>query len=125
MDDLIRRWHDALNDGDVDTLLALSDPDVAVAGPRGVARGHDVLADWARRAGIRLEPVALHAAPAGDVVVVAQRASWPGQGAAEPVDAASVFTVAGGRVASVARYGELAEAVAAAGIGPPRVGAAE
>ena len=43
-------WHDALNNGDVDRLVALSHPDVEVGGPRGSAHGAQTCATgWIAR----------------------------------------------------------------------------
>lgn len=47
-------WHDALNAGDVERLVALSHEDVEMGGPRGPARGQIVLREWVARSGIRL-----------------------------------------------------------------------
>ena len=51
-------WHDAVNAGDVDAAVALCADDVAVQGPRGTGRGHDLMRAWLQRSGIRLEPQA-------------------------------------------------------------------
>ena len=67
-------WHDALNAGDVERLLALSHPDVEVGGPRGSAWGVQILREWVDRADIRLEPGRTFG-EAG-TVVVEQGAEW-------------------------------------------------
>src|SRR3712207_7719526 len=59
----VRAWHEAVNRGDVDALLALSDDEIEIGGPRGSARGSAVLRDWLERAGIRLEPCRWFASP--------------------------------------------------------------
>jgi len=102
----VRAWHEALNAGELDGLLSLSAPDVEVGGPRGSGRGRDLLRDWVRRAGIRLEPISLHTR--GEAVLVEQHASWPGDAGPQPV--ASVFRVRDGRVTSVIRYPDVAAA---------------
>ena len=115
--DVVLAWHDALNAGDVARLAALSADDVEVGGPRGAGRGVDLLSDWVARAGIQL--VASQLMDAGSTVVVEQRARWRGPDGAltEPQVVASVFHVsAEGRVSSVLRYRDLAEALAAAGL---------
>src|SRR5438034_2406637 len=98
----VRAWHDALNAGDVERLMALSSDEVEVGGPRGTGRGATALREWFGRAGIRMEPAqTFHRA---DIVVVEQRANWqpPGQETAtSPQTVASVFVVKDGRVASV------------------------
>jgi ketosteroid isomerase-like protein len=116
---LVRAWHEALNRGDIEALTALCHDDVEVGGPRGSARGRDVLRDWAARAGIRLEPRRWFA---GDgAIVVEQTATWSdaetGQATA-PVVAATLFEVVAGRVRRVVRYDGLDTALAAAGLTP-------
>jgi ketosteroid isomerase-like protein len=36
-------WHEALNAGDADRVASLSHPEVEIGGPRGPARGRQVL----------------------------------------------------------------------------------
>lgn len=103
-------WHAALNAADVDGLVALSDPEVEVAGPRGVGRGSDLLHEWIERAAIRLEPGRLFSR--GDTVVAEQTAAWAA--ARDRQTVASVFLVRSGRVARVARFPDLADALRAA-----------
>ena len=111
-------WHAALNAGESDRLVALSTEDVEVGGPRGAGRGAQLLRDWVARAQIQLEPVGWHA---GDgVVVVEQSTRWqtPEGKLTEPQLAASVFRVSDGKVASVLRFGDMAEALEFAGMRP-------
>ena len=49
-------WHEALNSGDVERLIALSHPEVEVGGPRGSAQGAQILREWVDRANIRWYP---------------------------------------------------------------------
>ncbi|MDG3011524.1 nuclear transport factor 2 family protein [Rhodococcus sp. D2-41] len=49
-------WHDALNDGDLDTLLQLSSDDVEIGAPQGAAQGLAALRDWADDAETTLTP---------------------------------------------------------------------
>jgi ketosteroid isomerase-like protein len=58
---------------------------------------------------VRIEP--LRVIVQGDAVVVEQAARW--QAATEPMRVASAFRVRDGRVASVVRYADLAEAESA------------
>ena len=39
--EVVRIWHDALNEGNVERLLDHVDPEVEISGPRGSARGAD------------------------------------------------------------------------------------
>jgi hypothetical protein len=112
----VRAWHEAVNRGDDDALVALSDDDIVVGGPRGSARGSTVLRDWLARAGIQLEPRRWFASPAE--LVVEQVATWRGPDGAttEPQIIASSFTVEDGRVRKTVRYDSLTAALAATGL---------
>ena len=114
--EVVRAWHDAVNRGDADALVALSDDDIEVDGPRGSARGRAILRDWLERAGIELEPRRWFASPAE--LVVEQVAIWRGPDGAvtDPQIIASSFTVEAGRVMRTVRYGSLEEALAATGL---------
>ncbi len=114
---LVQMWQDAVNSRDVARLVELSDPDIEVVGPRGSARGHQILRDWLGRAGLRLGTLRVFAS--GDVVVVAQQAVWRSVETGEVVGEgaiASCFRVAGGRAARFARHDSLEAALAEAGL---------
>ena len=104
-------WHEALNSGDVDRLLALSDANVEVGGPRGSGRGAQLLREWFGRAGIQLTPVRVVAR--AQSVIVEQDARWSVDEQSHRV--ASAFRVSDGRIASVIRYPDLETALRAAG----------
>jgi len=107
-------WHDALNDGDVERLVALSHPDVEVGGPRGSAHGAQILREWVDRADIRLEPGrTFHEA---GTVVVEQGAQWQSADPDNVQTLASVFMLIDGLVTSVVRYPDLASALRAANL---------
>ena len=110
----VRAWHQALNGGDAEGLLALSADDVEVGGPRGGGRGASLLREWFARADVRLAPRRIYAR--GSSVVVEQEATWTAAAEA-PQTVASVFTTRDERVASVVRYPDLAAALAAAQLG--------
>jgi ketosteroid isomerase-like protein len=103
----VRAWHQALNAGELDRLLALSATDVEVGGPRGNEHGRDLLRDWFGRAEIRLEPISLQTQ--GAAVVVEQDARWLDD--TEPQRVASVFRVRDGLVTSVIRYPDVTTAL--------------
>jgi hypothetical protein len=111
--EVVRAWHEAVNRSDVDALVALSDDDIEIGGPRGSARGSAVLRDWLGRAGIRLEPRRWFASPSE--LVVEQEAVWRGPDGAitDPQVIASSFTVQNGLVMRAIRYGSLEEGLAA------------
>jgi hypothetical protein len=115
--ELLQRWHRAVNRGDADEAASLSSADVEVGGPRGAARGREVLHEWVRHAGINLEPVNFFARD--ETVVVAQAARWkdPDSGELGPAQtAASVFVVHRDCVSSVRRYEDLDAALSASGL---------
>ncbi len=113
---VVRAWLDAVNRGDAEALVALSDDDIEVGGPRGSTRGHAILRDWLERAGIQLEPRRWFASPAE--LVVEQVATWQGPDGAvtDPQIIASSFTVEDGRVTRTVRYASLEEALGATGL---------
>jgi SnoaL-like protein len=115
----VASWHHALNDGDVGGVLRLTGADVEVRGPRGAARGHDVLAAWASGAGVSLEPARWFCGTGGEVVV-AQIATWPAVdgGHTAPVAVATSFAIRDGLIVRIARHDELATALADSGLGP-------
>lgn len=106
--DVLTRWHAAVNAGDVDAAVACCADDVAIAGPRGVGHGGDLVRAWLLRSGIRLEPQ--HELVEGDGrFVVHEVARWttaaaPDGAPLEPTPTWCVFTVEAGRVASIARF---------------------
>jgi ketosteroid isomerase-like protein len=107
-------WHEALNDGDVERLVALSHPDIEVGGPRGRAHGAQILREWVDRANIRLEPGRTFGE--ADTVVVEQGAEWQFAEQDGVQTVASVFVVGDGLVTSVVRYPDLASALRAANL---------
>ncbi len=114
---IVQAWHQALNLGDVDRLVALSSEDVEVGGPRGSGRGAHLLREWFSRAGLRLEPRQVF--HRGHSVVVEQNAEWrsPDSDAITGRQVlASAFRVQDERVAMVIRYPDLESALAASGL---------
>lgn len=45
-EDAAKKWINALNIGNVDALVDASEPDIAIIGPRGTAKGVDTLRQW-------------------------------------------------------------------------------
>jgi ketosteroid isomerase-like protein len=114
---IVHEWLAAVNAGDVEGALALTAPDVAIIGPRGAARGHQVLRAWMGHAGATFQTRETFAA--GDAVVVAQHGVWRDGETGEIRGEAGVatrFRVADGRVAEMERYDELPVALQAAGL---------
>ncbi len=100
-------WHDAFNEQDFDTLVALSSDDIEVGDAKGAAQGHAALLDWARSAGTKAEPGRMYVHD-GVVVVEQQITSTAGS-----TTAAAAFRVVRDHVTSVFRHDDLAAALAA------------
>ena len=101
-------WHDALNERDFDTLLALSSDDIEVGDANGAAQGHTALLEWAQSVGISAEPGRMYV---HDGVVVVEQEITSADGTTNT--AASAFRVVRDHVTSVFRHPDLATALAA------------
>lgn len=113
----VNDWLAAVNAGDVEGALALTAPDVLIVGPRGAARGHEVLRAWMGHAGATFQTREIFAA--GNAVVVAQHGVWrDGETGVirGEADVATRFRVADGRVAEMERYDALSNALQAAAL---------
>jgi hypothetical protein len=112
----LQRWHEAVAAGEIEAALAVTAPDVAVAGPRGTAAGHEVLRAWLEGSGAAFTPRRWFCG-AGDDVVVEQEATWPdGAGRTAPVVLATHFRCAARGIERIERHDALAGALAAAGL---------
>jgi hypothetical protein len=108
-------WQGAATTSNVQSVLALSDPNIEVGGPRGSAHGHQAVRDWMGRTGITLEPRRVFARDA--IVVIEQEATWNLAGASASTKViGTVFRVPNGVVTSVVRYDSPDDALAAAGL---------
>ncbi len=114
---IVQAWQDAANSQNTERLLELSHPNIELIGPRGSARGHQVLRDWLSRAGLKLETLRMFARD--NIVVVAQHGVWRAVETGEvsgEADVASRFRVDGQQIVQVARYDSLDVALAEAGL---------
>lgn len=102
-------WHDALNDSDIDTLLALSSDDIDVGDATGAGQGLSVLREWAAETGLTL--IAGRMFEHAGVVVVEEEASWAAH--PEKTTVATAFRVVHDQVTSVFRHDDLESAFAA------------
>ena len=103
-------WHDALNAGDVETLVALSSDDIDVADAHGATQGHSALRRWAETSGVTAQPGRMYVHDG--VVVVEQRVGKASDTGGERT-MASAFRVVHDKVTSVFRHDDLASALAA------------
>ncbi|WP_420125182.1 nuclear transport factor 2 family protein [Longimicrobium sp.] len=114
---IVHDWLAAVNAGDVQGVLARTAPDVVIVGPRGTARGHEVLRAWLGHAGATFQTRETFGA--GDAVVVAQHGVWRDVPTGEvrgEADVATRFRIDGERVAEMERYDDLHAALHAAGL---------
>ena len=100
-------WHDALNAGDIETLVALSSDDIEIGDARGAVQGHAALRKWASSSGFTAEPGRIYV---HDGVVVVEQQVTSSESAST---VASAFRVVHDKVTSVFRHDDLASALAA------------
>ncbi len=115
--DVVRAWQEAANNKDRDRLVALSDPNIEIVGPRGSSYGGQVLREWLERAGLTLTTLRVFAR--GAVVVVEQRGVWRSLETNEITGdriVASSFRVENGRVTRYERFDDLDSALREAGL---------
>ena len=115
---VVQEWLSAVNRGDSRRVQELSAEDVEVVGPRGSARGRQVLAEWLARAGFSAVALRWFCGPDG-TVVVEQAARWSDVDSDTELGRARVasqFTVTAGIVAYYQRHESLDLALTAAGL---------
>lgn len=71
---VVKKWHNALNNAQVDAMVALVHPQVEIGGPRGTTRGAQVVREWFGRANVRLLPQRWF--QQGNQVVVEELGEW-------------------------------------------------
>jgi hypothetical protein len=114
---VVQAWQDAANQQDVERLLALSDANIEIVGPRGSGFGHQLIRDWLARAGLTLATQRIFARD--NIVVMAQHGVWRAAetGAISGEAAlATRFRVHDGRIVQFARYDQLETALTEAGL---------
>jgi hypothetical protein len=110
--EVITAWQTAANEQNAERLLELSEPEIQIVGPRGIATGHEILREWLKRAGLTLETRQLYARE--NNLVADQHGIWRDSATGEIVgeaDVATHFRVNDGRVTYLARYDSLEEAL--------------
>lgn len=107
---VVQQFHDHLNAGRTDDVLALLTEDVAIGGPRGDARGKRVVHDWIARARITMEP--RRWIVQDDHVIVEQQATWQSDDGLSTQPVATLFTFTGDLISGIFRYRDQAEALA-------------
>lgn len=92
-------------------MVALSDPDIEIVGPRGSGFGLDLLRQWLQHARVHLH--LRRTFSNGDTVVVQQQAIWHAPETGEEIgraEVASIFRVRDGRVSYYQRCDEVTTA---------------
>ncbi|MCV6977130.1 nuclear transport factor 2 family protein [Mycobacterium bourgelatii] len=103
-------WHDALNAGDIDTLVALSSDDIEIGDAHGAAQGHAALRKWAESLTTTAELGRMYVY---DGIVVAEQKIADRDAPDRVITAASAFRVVRDHVTSVFRHEDLESALAA------------
>src|SRR5829696_3210837 len=115
--EIIQEWHRALNQGEIDAMVALVDADVIVVGPRGTTKGAPVVREWFGRANVRLIPLAYFARD--QVVVVEEEGQWMDAETGAVTSSQRVatrFVVENGLITTISRHDQLESALAEAGL---------
>jgi hypothetical protein len=114
---VVEAWLRAANAADIEAVLEHSAPDIEIHGPRGAARGRDVLSAWLARANATFETRCTFAR--GEHVVVEQHGTWrtPEGRVQGEADVATRFRVIAGLVTELERFDTTAQALARAGLG--------
>ena len=115
--EIVGKWHDALNQGDLDTLMALVAEDVDVSGPHGTTHGAAIVREWFGRANVRLIPLAYYTRE--QRIVVEEEGEW-----IDPISGvvtgsqrvATYFVVAQGMITHILRHDQLEVALAEANL---------
>ena len=101
-------WHHALDEDDIDTLIALSSDDIEVGDANGAAQGHAALREWAATGGDTVTPGRMFV---HDGVVVVEETIMAADGTTRT--GAAAFRVVHDHVTSAFRHDTLAAALAA------------
>jgi hypothetical protein len=114
---VVEHWLSAVNRVDEAALLALTDDDVEIVGPRGSGHGKALLLQWLARAGFHAEAERWFCGDDG-TVVVEQLAHWSGAPGSAPTQrrVSSSFAVRARRVARFQRFDELQTALRTSGL---------
>lgn len=113
--EIVQAWHHALNQGNVEAMMALVHADVVVGGPRGSTQGSSVVREWFGRANVRLLPLAFYSRD--QMVVVEEEGEWIDPTSGEVTGrqrVATHFVVVDGLITSIVRHDQLDHALSEA-----------
>lgn len=102
-----KEWINALNSGDIDVLLRVSGQDIAIAGPKGVAKGEEALRMWYMNTHLTFDLRELLAC--GNQVIALGTAHWHDGRGAEVGKVTTVFLMEisdAGHVVALSRHDE-------------------
>lgn len=103
---IAERWTTGVNERNIKDVLEVSDPHIELVGPRGVAEGHNILQQWIKESGIKMETQDYYAK--GNEVVCVQRATWENQNG--HVTIYTFMEIRDGKVHRLGRYDTLDDA---------------
>lgn len=110
------QWQNAANAADINALLAVSDPNIEIVGPRGSVTGSQILKDWVARANLTLTTRRTFVQE--DRVVLQQHGVWRNEDGTlkSEAEVATFFRIRDAQVAYLARFDTVDEALRAAGL---------
>lgn len=110
-------FHDHFNAGRVDDVLAMATEDISVGGARGRGEGTALLDEWVRRKTTTLTPQRWFGRD--DLVVIEELVEWRTRGDGTVTDNTRwgiAFTVRDDKIARIARFADIGEAVTSSGL---------
>lgn len=110
-------FHDHFNEGRVDEVLAMATDDISVGGARGRGEGRSLLNEWVGRKTTTLTPQRWFGRD--NVIVIEELVEWRTRGDDTVTDSTlwgMAFTVEDGKIARIARYADIGEAVTSSGL---------
>lgn len=114
---IVQAFHERFNAGKREDVLAMATDDIAIGGARGTGAGKALLAEWVSRATTTMTP--LRWFQKEGVVVVEEQVAWRSRQTGKVIDSTVwgiAFTVRDGKIAGMARYADIGEAVYKAGL---------
>jgi hypothetical protein len=119
--DIVKNWINILNSGNVDLLINVSEPDLAISGPRGTIIGAEVLREWYAQTHLtfNIEELLVN----GSQVISLGRVHWRNGEGLEVDNSYTAFLMDvshNGRIAKLSRHDEGLDAAMAASNVPNR-----
>ena len=115
---IITKWHDLLNRGEINQATDLVHENIKMIGPKGIAEGITSLTEWFDRAKITLDPEKYY--KHNNIILVEELAKWHSE-TGEVIGSSkvySVYEVVNDKISSIARYDELETAFKISGLNP-------